>query len=83
MSDRAKMSWKVVHQELKKAPFCQERQMIVKALLCLDCNHCWRDGLCAWCYEANFNHYVLPDINEHIDLGPFVKVCDDPEHERD
>ncbi|KAJ7384529.1 hypothetical protein OS493_021158 [Desmophyllum pertusum] len=88
IKERAALGWDDVQQELLEAPFCQNRERIVKLLLCFECcGFCGRDGLCASCYRDGVKHNVLPskniDINDfvHFRTGIFTEVCNDIEHD--
>ncbi|KAJ7390850.1 hypothetical protein OS493_022409 [Desmophyllum pertusum] len=81
IKERAALGWDDVQQELLEAPFCENRERIVKLLLCLECGgFCGRDGLCASCYRDGVTHNVLPkymDINDfvHFRTGIFIELA--------
>ena len=46
MRERADLGWDEAHVAILEAPFCEEREPIVKVLFCSKFHICGRDGLC-------------------------------------
>ena len=54
------MGWGEVHYELLWAPFCEERERIVKVVSCRKCSTCSLDGLCYMRFKNGTKHYIGP-----------------------
>ena len=69
-----KTEWKEVHNELLKQPFCQNRQQLVRIIMCFGYDdNCRWEGLCYPCLKQRINHepfYTLPIENLSL-----VKIC--------
>ena len=68
-------SLKEVHNELLKQPFCQNRQQLVRIIMCLDYKDCRWEGLCDPCFEQGIKHKLL--YTPPIENIPLVKICSD------
>ena len=60
MRERKEMDWNEVHDDIKKAPFCEKRSRITKVMFCRNCTLCRINGLCCetQCYKNREDHYL-------------------------
>ena len=73
---RKAAEWKEVRNELLKQPFCQNRQQLVRIIMCFNYDdNCRWEGLCYPCLKQGINHelFYTPPI-ENLSL---VKICSD------
>ena len=68
-------SWKEVHNELLKQPFCHIRQQLVRIIICLEYKNCRWEGLCYPCLMQGIIHKPL--YTSPIENIPLVKICSD------
>ena len=68
-------SWKEVHNELLKQPFCHNRQQLARIIVCLDYINCRWEGLCYPCFKQGIKHKLL--YTPPIENLPLLKVCSD------
>jgi len=68
-------SWKEIHNELLKQPFCHNRQQLVCIIICLEYKNCRWEGLCFPCFEQGVKHKLL--YTSPIENLPLVKICSD------
>ena len=64
---RKTAEWKEVHNELLKQPFCQNRQQLVRIIMCLDyVNNCRWEGFCYPCFKQRIKHelFYTPPIEK-------------------
>ena len=61
MRKREAMGWYKVYYDLLYAPFCEERERIVKVVVCRKCSTCGQDGLCFECFKNGVFHYICQD----------------------
>ena len=83
LRERKAQGWDEVHDEIKKSPFCDGHQQIVKVFFCLEHNECGIDGICIPCFrKRNMLHNIFPDIDEYNSPKRNIEICDDElEHE--
>ena len=49
--EQAALGWKKVHEDIFKKPFCNYRQQIIPAIICIECMNCRFGGCCIFCAE--------------------------------
>jgi len=73
---RKKAEWKEVHNELLKQPFCQNRQQLVRIIMCFyNDDNCHWEGLCYPCLKQGINHELF--FTSPIENLSLVKICSD------
>ena len=78
-------SWKEIHNELLKLPFCHNRQQLVRIIICLDYIDCRWEGLCYPCFEQGIEpfcpemerlvHIIVCVTYMHCCCGGFCYPC--------
>lgn len=62
---KKKKEWGAAHSELRRASFCQRRNMITKVACCRTSSYCKINGLCVLCWENEGVHhrfYAFPEF---------------------
>ena len=48
--ERAALGWNKVHEDILKKPFCNYRQQIIPAIICIECMNRRFGGCCNFCW---------------------------------
>ena len=80
LSRRELMGWGEVYYALLWAPFCEERERIVKVVSCRKCNTCGLDGLCYVCFKNGAKHYISSYNNTPSDPKSLYSPVQNPCH---
>ena len=69
LRERKEMGLDELHDDIDKAPLCEERSIITKILFCCKCNNCGIYGLCYECYKNGVKHYLTYPIYDENDYN--------------
>ena len=67
LRERKEMGWNEVHDDIDKAPFCEERSRITKVMFGRYCSFCRKKERCYECLKNRKYHYLGYPIHDEND----------------